>query len=865
MGKYCDNCGCELKKEARFCPNCGQKIVDVGKNAEVQEINEWQEIYQKTYKKAYAVAFQIMKNKEDAQDVLQEAYISAFKNMNSLKDKEKAGAWINQIVANRCKDWLRKKNPALFTDMGSEDNDTDYEESLLNENQEFMPEESIDYEDTKRIMQDILSALPEEQRLCILMYYYEELSVGEIAEALECSTGTVKSRLNYARKFIKTKVEELEKQGTKLYGIAPIPFIVWMLTMKENAMEVEAAEQSCWGKIEQNCERKILEHRTGSKESNRVTTNQNQNISENSQKTAGKEQNVINKVGKTGVKTGSKSVLKKIIIGTVAIAIVGTGTYIGLSKSNTEKKNPLVQHIEKEIQRKKTEKKKENIPEFTVSKEQAERILLAAKLFDNGKKTEDTTYTLGDYTLNVKKGKIETEILKKVVSGIACSDKSVGESTDDEEISDRKFLTTDECQEFLKDTFEYDANNWDEVSEVFYASGNSGADAFEARYDETERFSEKYQLKRLEQTEKNTYHFYIEVSSNDDSSVPIGIMDITAHKNEKSKIGGFVFEKIEYSEQSNIGQISHDVNLIIGNTLRVKAEAGDQKQNFNPIGIYKIDDLTNEEFIDCTNAVLSEAEYIAKDKEMKEDEMGVYDGYTLKESRYNELCKDTLGRKKKYDYKEKNDVKDKKVTFDGKFFGVEEQWFVVQDGYEVRSMDGKIKIEGTVLDYNPYNSELSKQYYSFTADAHEDSKSELGMIIDKIEVLEEVEGNIGDDITSLSSANTSIQNNSVDQNNITQSTNELFQQENTTEVDNDNYNNELEDTLTDEQYEDIKKKLGVPDDITIIETGTPYYWEAGNRTILDVIFFDNNSNCVAYACVDAKTGELVKDIYRYSE
>ena len=85
--------------------------------------------------------------------------------------------------------------------------------------------------------------------------------------------------------------------------------------------------------------------------------------------------------------------------------------------------------------------------------------------------------------------------------------------------------------------------------------------------------------------------------------------------------------------------------------------------------------------------------------------------------------------------KKKNDVKDKKVTFDGKFFGVEEQWFVVQNGYEVRSMDGKIKIEGIVLDYNPYNSELSKQYYSFTADAHEDSKSELGMIIDKIEVV----------------------------------------------------------------------------------------------------------------------------------
>ena len=66
--------------------------------------------------------------------------------------------------------------------------------------------------------------------------------------------------------------------------------------------------------------------------------------------------------------------------------------------------------------------------------------MLAAKLFDNGKKTEDTTYTLGDYNIKCKKGKIETEILKKVVSGIACSDKSVGESTDDEEISDRKIF-----------------------------------------------------------------------------------------------------------------------------------------------------------------------------------------------------------------------------------------------------------------------------------------------------------------------------------------------------------------------------------------------------------------------------------------
>lgn len=69
-------------------------------------------------------------------------------------------------------------------------------------------------------MKEILNGLPEDQKLCVLMYYYEELSVSDIADALGCSTGTVKSRLNYARKKIRNDVEELERKGTKLYSVA---------------------------------------------------------------------------------------------------------------------------------------------------------------------------------------------------------------------------------------------------------------------------------------------------------------------------------------------------------------------------------------------------------------------------------------------------------------------------------------------------------------------------------------------------------------------------------------------------------------------------------------------------------------------
>ena len=189
---------------------------------------ELETIYNRTYAKAYVIARQFVKNEEDALDILQEAYISVFNHMESLQDESKLDKWVNMIVANRCKDWLRKKQVVLFSDMGEEAED-DYEATIEDNHIEFLPEASVDYAETKRLIAEILDALPEDQRMCILMYYYDELSVNEIAESLDCSTGTVKSRLNYARKKIKEEVEALEKKGTKLYGIAPLPFIVWML------------------------------------------------------------------------------------------------------------------------------------------------------------------------------------------------------------------------------------------------------------------------------------------------------------------------------------------------------------------------------------------------------------------------------------------------------------------------------------------------------------------------------------------------------------------------------------------------------------------------------------------------------------
>lgn len=196
-------------------------------------------LYEKTYTKCFYLARKFLNSEHTAQDIVQDAYVKAFKSLDTLEDPEKFQSWIGTIVSNLSKNELKRRKVTLFSETENEDGQ-DISDTFVDDRVSVQPEIVMDQNETTRLMKEIIDTLTDEQRICVTMFYMEQMSVKEMASVLEVSENTVKSRLNYGRQKIKDKVLDLEKKGTKLYGLAPIPF--FLLLLKEDVKAAQATQ-----------------------------------------------------------------------------------------------------------------------------------------------------------------------------------------------------------------------------------------------------------------------------------------------------------------------------------------------------------------------------------------------------------------------------------------------------------------------------------------------------------------------------------------------------------------------------------------------------------------------------------------------
>ena len=174
-------------------------------------------LYSHTHNFVYQRARLIMKNEEDALDLTQETFIQAYKGINSLQDSNNVNAWLSSVVYKQGMRMFRKKQDLLVNDEaeGIFDN-------VVSEDMDTSPEDATQAKVTSEIVMGMIEELPELQRAAIIAFYYDNMKIDDIATLFECSPNTIKSRLNYAKKFLQDKVIAHEKANRyKLCSISP--------------------------------------------------------------------------------------------------------------------------------------------------------------------------------------------------------------------------------------------------------------------------------------------------------------------------------------------------------------------------------------------------------------------------------------------------------------------------------------------------------------------------------------------------------------------------------------------------------------------------------------------------------------------
>ena len=136
-------------------------------------------LYDRTAPELYRCIRAMTRDEDLAWDIQQDAFLHAFQNLDTLENNESFFPWLRRIAVNGTVSHMRKRRAISFTELAGDDDDDAFPE-LPDLSPESQPELALDQKETSRLVQEILSKLPEAQQLIVGMRYYDELSVRKL-------------------------------------------------------------------------------------------------------------------------------------------------------------------------------------------------------------------------------------------------------------------------------------------------------------------------------------------------------------------------------------------------------------------------------------------------------------------------------------------------------------------------------------------------------------------------------------------------------------------------------------------------------------------------------------------------------------
>src|SRR5882757_9677886 len=180
------------------------------KAAQQGDMGAFEELVARHRDKIYARALSMMRNEEEAIDLSQEAWVKGWQRLKQFQGESGFGTWMTRIVINLCLDQLRKQKrqrTESIEAMDEESGGVERHMPVVTVN----PTAGLERQELRQRINKALGQLSHEHRTVLVLHEFEEMEYKEIAKAMECSIGTVMSRLFYARRKMAAILTDLKK------------------------------------------------------------------------------------------------------------------------------------------------------------------------------------------------------------------------------------------------------------------------------------------------------------------------------------------------------------------------------------------------------------------------------------------------------------------------------------------------------------------------------------------------------------------------------------------------------------------------------------------------------------------------------
>jgi RNA polymerase sigma-70 factor (ECF subfamily) len=173
------------------------------------DVAAFDELVIKYRERIYSVVYNLISNKEDASDLSQEAFIKAFRSIARFKGKSSFFTWLYRIAVNTSLTFLKKNRYRRFLSYENITEETGSSDVLEVLAAKTSTEKPTLIKELQHKLNEALQSLSVKHRTVIVLFEIDNLSHQEIAEIMNCSVGTVRSRLHYAKKQLQSELQDL--------------------------------------------------------------------------------------------------------------------------------------------------------------------------------------------------------------------------------------------------------------------------------------------------------------------------------------------------------------------------------------------------------------------------------------------------------------------------------------------------------------------------------------------------------------------------------------------------------------------------------------------------------------------------------